>query len=158
MTAKKDTPSLSDVLNKKNDEVTPDSNENYVEDSNNPDPFLSSEVVATVPNKTPDELAAETPDETAARYNIDSEITKEDAKNPRVQAYESTVTRQVPSGTHLHPDIAKSSQNRGIAEMHTDNALVRHQDTAPTYDFAPDADVNDKFQKPAEEDVKDSDV
>jgi hypothetical protein len=97
-----------------------------------------------VGNKTPAELAAETPDETAARYNIDTSISDDDAKNPRVQVYKDTVIRQVPSGTHLHPDIAKDQANRGISENGTDNAQVKRQVTE-TYDFAPDAETNDKF-------------
>ncbi|MFY3741642.1 MAG: hypothetical protein HMLIMOIP_002100 [Candidatus Nitrosomirales archaeon] len=150
--AKKAAPTLKEVLEEKEapKEEEFDRDEDYVDEEK--DSFLSENVVATVPNKTPAELAAETPDETAARYNINTEITKEDAENPRVQVYPETVVKQVPSGTHLHPDIAKDLSNRGIAEMHTDNALVRHPDTAPTYDFAPDAETNDKFQKPVEED------
>ena len=151
--AKKSAPSLSNLLENKpeNSSPTDDAYENR-EDHVHVDSGLSEHVVSTVPNKTPAELAAETPEETAARYNINTEITDEDADNPRVQVYKDTRVKQVPSGTHLHPDIAKDLLNRGIAETHTDNALVRHQDTAPTYDFAPDAETNDKFQKPAEVD------
>ena len=157
--------SLADLLDdNKNNEDTIDA-EHDVDDDNLPeyddrknDPFLSENVVSTVPNKTPAELSGETPEETAARYNITTEITDEDADNPRVQVYDDTRVNQVPSGTHLHPDIAKSAQNRGIAEMHTDNALVRHPDTAPTYDFAPDAETNDKWVKPVEDDDDYEDV
>lgn len=155
-TAKKSVPSLASILDKdKNKDkdiepVTPtEPDDNDIVDDEpvveKDEPKLSEHVVATVPNKTPDELSAESADETADRYNINSEISKTDAENPRVQAYNETRTYQVPSGTHLHPDIAKSQQNRGIAETHTDNAMVKHQDTAPTYDFAPDAEVNDKW-------------
>lgn len=116
------------------------------EDKEN-EPFLSPTVVGTVPNKTPAELSAETPDETASRYGIDQSITDEDADNPRVQVYRDTKVNQVPSGTHLHPDIAKDLLNRGISEQHTDNAQVKRAITE-AYDFAPDAEFNDKFQKP----------
>lgn len=131
-----------------NPEEKLDSDDNPEDDDN----FLSPHVVATVPNKTPAELASESPEETAARYGVDTSISDADADNPRVQVYRDTRVEQVPAGTHLHPDIAKSLQNRGITEMHTDNALVRHPDTAPTYDFAPDAEVNDKWVKPPVED------
>lgn len=130
--------------------------ENYLENTETDEtkkdytPPLSDQVVATVPNKTPAELAAETPDQTAARYGIDPTITDEDAENPRVQVYRDTKVNQVPSGTHLHPDIAKDLLNRGISEQHTDNAQVRRV-TTEGYDFAPDAEYNDKFQKPVEE-------
>lgn len=125
-----------------------DRDEDY--DDEEKDPFLSPEVVSTVPNKTPAELAAETPDETAARYGVDTTITDEDAENPRVQVYKDTPVIQVPSGTHLHPDIAKDLLNRGISQNTTDSAQVSrvvHGD----YDFAPDAENNDKFQKPEPE-------
>lgn len=101
-------------------------------------------------NKTPAELAAETPDETAERYGIDTKITKEDAENPRVQVYEDTVVKQVPSGTHLHPDIAKDLLNRGISANTTDSAQVKRT-IIETYDFAGDAETNDKFQKPVDD-------
>jgi hypothetical protein len=112
------------------------------------EPYLSPEVVATVPNKTPAELASETPDETAARYGINTEISDEDANNPRVQSYRDTRVRQVPSSTHLHPDIAKDNFNRGIVDQGTDNAQVRRV-VSDTYDFAPDAEHNDKWDDSA---------
>lgn len=136
-----------DVLVKVDDQTsTPeefDRDEDYHEDETS-DPFMSPEVVHMASNKTPAELAAETPDETAERYNIDTRISEKDANNPRVQVYRDTLVNQVPSGTHLHPDVAKDLMNRGIAEMHTDNAQVKRVIT-DTYDFAPDAETNDKF-------------
>lgn len=166
--AKKAVPSLADLSSKKKDdeEVTQeipdinedsntdkatDSSEDVSEDiqdetskNDKDENFLSPHVVATVPNKTPAELAAESPDETATRYNINTDISKEDARNPRVQAYDSDVVRQVPSGTHLHPDVAKDMRNRGISDNTTDSAQVKRTVTE-TYDFAPDAEYNDKF-------------
>lgn len=105
---------------------------------------LSPQVVGTVPNKTPAELSSETPKQTAQRYGIDQTITDEDADNPRVDLFRDTHVNQVPSGTHLHPDIAKDLMNRGISEQHTDNAAVRRTSTE-YYSFAPDAEHNDKF-------------
>lgn len=163
--AKKAVPTLSELTQKKNDNTpvedkpvsevdeNTDREENdpgYLEDAEvedseeEDDVFLSLNVVSTVPNKTPAELAAETPEETAARYGVDTSITKKDANNPRVQVYKDTHVRQVPSGTHLHPDIAKDLLNRGISEHTTDNAQVKRTITE-TYDFAPDAETNDKF-------------
>jgi hypothetical protein len=164
--AKKATPSaLSDLLSKdkdKKDETVVEENkqdeipvveedkeeefdrdEDYADEKEN-DTFLSPAVVSTVPNKTPAELSAETPDETAARYGLDTSITDEDADNPRVQAYKDTVVRQVPSGTHLHPDVAKDLQNRGISQHTTDSAQVKREVTE-TYDFAESSEFNDKF-------------
>lgn len=108
-------------------------------------PYVSPAVVALDANKTPAELAAESPEEAAVRYNIDNTISDEDADNPRVQVYRDTLVNQVPSGTHLHPDIAKDHLNRGIAEQTTDSAQVKRQ-IIDTYDFAPDAEFNDKYQ------------
>lgn len=132
--------------------VTPDDeefenatkNHEKPKDSEKEDNKLSPHVVATVPNKTPAELSAETPEETAARYGVDQSINKEDADNPRVQVYKDTYVQQVPSGTHLHPDIAKDLQNRGISERTTDSAQVKRTVTE-TYDFADSSPVNDKF-------------
>lgn len=108
------------------------------------EPKLSQQVVSTVPNKTPAELAAETPAETQARYGIDQSVTDEDADNPRVQVYRDTIVNQVPSGTHLHPDIAKDLLNRGIAETTTDSAQVKRT-VVDSYDFAESSKFNDKF-------------
>jgi hypothetical protein len=105
---------------------------------------LSPAVVSTVPNKTPAELASETPDEAAARYGIDETVSEQDLENPRVQVYKDTVLKQVPSGTHLHPDVAKDMQNRGIQQQTTDTAQVSRMVTHE-YDFAPDAPHNDKW-------------
>jgi hypothetical protein len=104
----------------------------------------SPSVTALRTDKTPAELSSETPDETAARYGVDTTITDEMADNPNIQLYRDTHVNQVPSGTHLHPDIAKDLLNRGISEQHTDNAQVKRTITE-AYAFAPDAEQNDKF-------------
>lgn len=161
--AKKTVPSMEDMLKKKEEEkktvetteetntntdsieFTSDDENKYESDSDKENkPFLSDNVVSLKANKTPAELAAETPDETAKRYGIDTSITEEDAENPRVQVYKDTYVRQVPSGTHLHPDIAKDLMNRGISQHTTDSAQVSRVITVD-YDFAPDAETNDKF-------------
>lgn len=84
--------------------------------------------------KTPNELAGETPDETKARYGYSDTPTAEDIANPHVQVYADTIVKQIPSGTHLHPDIAADLQNRGITEMTTDSAVVKR--TTYEYDYA----------------------
>jgi len=119
-------------------------NTNFDDNDKADKPVMSNQVVGTIPNKTPAELAAETPGQTASRYGIDQTVTDEDADNPRVQAFRDTHVNQVPSGTHLHPDIAKDLLNRGISEQHTDNAQVKRTVTE-YYDFAPNAEHNDKF-------------
>lgn len=126
-------------------------NEEELNEANNEDNrdkedklFLSSQVTSTVPNKTPAELAAETPDETAARYDIQDRATDEDFDNPNVQVYRDDVVKQVPSGTHLHPDIAKDLQNRNISDNTTDSAQVTRRVTE-YHAFAGDAPNNDKF-------------
>lgn len=163
--AKKALPSLSSLTEKKDEAKVEEtkvekakSNSNSNEDFNLDNDDNSEDQLPEAPeepedvdiqsssviNKTPAELAAETPAETADRYNIDTSITDEDADNPRVQVYKDTIVKQVPSGTHLHPDIAKDLHNRGISEQHTDNAMVKRE-IATGYDFAPDAEHNDKF-------------
>ncbi len=125
--------------------TTSDENDAKTEkEENNSDdstPPLSENVVSTVPNKTPAELAAETPDESAARYGIDRTITDEDDKNPRVEASHENLFPQIPSGTHLHPDIAKSTQNRGIGTT-TENASFSQ--AVVGYDYAEEAPIDDK--------------
>jgi hypothetical protein len=161
--AKKAAPSLKEMLNKPKDEdssevtapeeITSEENKEtypnedylHMDEGDKADkPALSRQVVSTVPDKTPAELSSETQEETARRYGVDQTITDEDADNPRVQVYRDTKVNQVPSGTHLHPDIAKDLLNRGISEQHTDNAQVKRT-IVETYDFAPDAPNNDKF-------------
>jgi hypothetical protein len=121
--------------------------EPVLKDQEKNEPYLSPSVVATVPNKTPAELSQESADETAARYNINTDVTQEQIDNPRIQIYKDTVVKQVPSGTHLHPDVAKDLANRGISLQGTDNAQVQRW-AIDTHDFAPDAETNDKWQKP----------
>jgi hypothetical protein len=144
---------LRDLTNKNVDE-------NY-ENKHDKDPMLSEAVVSTVPNRTPAQLAAETPEETAARYGPSASVTKEDIANPKIQVYSDSIVKQVPSGTHLHPDIALDLQNRGIAQATTESARVTHVVTHE-YDFAGDDPNNDKFVKPVEDDddsgIEDSDV
>lgn len=105
---------------------------------------LSNSVVHATSYKTPDEMSTEPPRETAERYNITNEVSEADVKNPRVQIYSDTVIKQVPSGTHLHPDVAKSLHNYGIADRTTDSAQVKRTITE-THDFADAAEHNDKF-------------
>jgi hypothetical protein len=113
-------------------------------DTNKTSGLSNSVVHNTDTSKTPDELATETPDETASRYDITDKVNEGDVDNPRVQIYADTVVKQVPSGTHLHPDIAKDLHNYGIAARTTDSAQVKRTITE-THDFAPDAETNDKF-------------
>ncbi len=94
-------------------------------------------------NKTPEGLATETPEEAAARYHIDTEVTEEDDENPRVE-YFKTEAKQVPAGTHLHPDVAKDVMQKGISHHTTDSAQVVRE-VSVGYDFADDAEQNDKF-------------
>jgi len=74
-------------------------------------------------NKTPAELASETPEESAARYNISSEIPDAVDENPNVEVYRDSGAKQIPSGTHLHPDVAKDNYNRAL-KGGTENATT----------------------------------
>lgn len=100
--------------------------------------------------KTPSELAAETPAETAERYGIDTSVTKTDHENPRVEYSEDDFVSQVPSGTHLHPDIAKDLANRGISAPSTDVGQIRKGDVFVGYDFA-DEPVVEEADEPDED-------
>lgn len=113
------------------------------EDTTNDDIFLSDAVTHTKFDKTPNEMAHETPDESKRRHNIDTTINEEDLDNPNVQVYRDKNYEQIPSGTHLHPDIVKDLENRGITQHTTDAAVVRR--TIEEQVFAGDAEQNDKF-------------
>src|SRR5215203_5805242 len=97
--AKKAVPSLSDLTKKKDDETQKVNNDN-LHDENKPnetnlrtheetkkDAGLSPAVTSTVPNKTPAELSAESPKETAERYGIDNTLDDTNADDPRIQRY-----------------------------------------------------------------------
>lgn len=90
--------------------------------------------------KTPNQLAAETPEETAERYGIDPEVPEENLDNPNIQVHREDYYKQVPSSTHLHPDIAADPQNRGITEPSTDVAQLKRGDTYIGHVFATDED------------------
>lgn len=152
--AKKAVPSLAELTNKKDNDSTVE-NEQSLRDQLNKSNIENDDLrqrlesaekqIEELKNskdirKTPNELSAETPDETHARYGIDTKITAEDADNPRVQVYRDTHVNEVPSGTHLHPDIAKDLMNRGITYPGSDAAIVTR--TVYDYDYAdPPAEV-----------------
>jgi hypothetical protein len=137
--------SSDDVNREESDKADRDVDEDY-ESTHDKDPMLSEAVVSTVPNRTPAQLASETAEETAARYNLKAEPTEADTKNPRVQVYADSEFKQIPSGTHLHPDVVIDMASRRGLTHGTDNAQVRREITHE-YDFAPDAEFNDKFDK-----------
>jgi len=88
------------------------------EGSNDNDPFGNTNGVtipqANVINKTPADMSAETPKETQQRYGISDEVPKEVDENPNVMAHAAMGNYQIPSGTHLHPDIARDNYNRAV--------------------------------------------
>lgn len=143
----------STVADHEHDYVAPGSDSGKANDDK---PYYSDNVTAYRADKTPAELASETPDETAKRYGIKNTVTQEELDNPRVQVYEDTKLTQIPSSTHLHPDVAKDLQNRGISLQGTDNAQVSRNYNSG-YDFAPDAEYQDKGTVPVDGDKFDRD-
>ena len=121
---KKSNPSLSDLVGKKNEETAPVSETNVVMD------------------KTPAELSQETPDETASRYNIKETAHDDVVENPRVEVSYDDYVKQVPSSTHLHPDIAKDPHNRGISAPTTDIGQVVRGGVVE-FDHAPDVNSSE---------------
>lgn len=92
-------------------------------------------------NKTPAGLAAETPEETARRYGITDEVPEDVHNNPNVVATNDNRNFQIPSGTHVHPDVAKDNYNR-IVGGRTENGEVTVNHIQHVY--ATEAPVDDK--------------
>ncbi len=92
-------------------------------------------------NKTPAELSAETPAETAKRFGISDEIPDDVHDNPNVKATRDNRNYQIPGGTHLHPDVAKDNYNRSIGGR-TEHGEVTMMTTQTVY--ATEASLDDK--------------
>lgn len=91
-------------------------------------------------NKTPADLAAETPEQSARRYGIGSEVPEDVIKNPNVQQF-GDANFQIPSGTHLHPDVARDNYNRSL-QGGTESGATTRVITSNVY--AAEAEVDDK--------------
>lgn len=149
---KSTSPSLADLL-KGNDDSTSETeidnpdmktdNHDMEEPSGNPD-GVSFSGTGNVIDKTPAELSAETADETAARYNISSEIPDDVANDPNVQVYADNKDFQIQGGTHVHPDIAKDNYNRAVGSPNNSVMTTR---TVSENVYAGEAELDDKGRK-----------
>lgn len=91
--------------------------------------------------KTPNELAAETPQETQERYGINDEVPDDVHDNPNVTIDRDNRVPQIPGGTHLHPDVAKETYNSSLG-VPTEAGLVTRSVGKSVY--ADEAEVDDK--------------
>lgn len=164
--AKKATPSLVDrlkekeVVTEKNDSPSVDDNgaavvgehaqvetpgSEVVNDGDpvetNVDSFQDPNPGPGLINKTPAELAAETPGETQKRYGISDEIPDDVHNNPNVMANRDMGFAQMPGGTHLHPDIAKDNYNRGVGGRPEQGGV---ETVVRSNVYATEAEVDDK--------------
>lgn len=157
------TPSLSDLLDKTEPEATKSDDEvrtagvdgvmvepagsEVVEQEKpveeNPDGVAFSGT-GNVIDKTPAELSAETPEQTANRFNISDEIPEDIANNPNVQVYADDKNFQIPGGTHVHPDIAKDNYNRAVGSPSSNVGTTR---VVSENVYATEAEQDDKGLK-----------
>jgi hypothetical protein len=116
------------------------------ETENDKDPFVNPNGVnfqgRNPINKTPADMSAETPEMSQQRYGISDEIPDDVIKNPNITE-DGKSARQIASGTHLHPDVARDTYNRSLERTGgSENAAV----TTSGYKlaFATEAPVDDK--------------
>jgi hypothetical protein len=151
--AKKASPSLKDILEKKDtapvadkkDETPKDENgdnKTYITDDGKEADVVKS--VGTKPiDKTPTQLSQETPKETAERYDLDNTITDETNADPSIPVYKDQQFDQIESGTHLHPDIAIDEvRNQNLTIPGTDRGSVSRVVTE--FAFAGESPNDDK--------------
>jgi hypothetical protein len=108
-------------------------------------------------DKTPAELAAETPKETQERFGIVSDIPDDVHNDPSNSVSRDNRVPQVMGGTHLHPDVARSTYNDSLG-LSSDQAAVNVERTAFVY--ANEAEEDDKGingPQPEETPISDAD-
>lgn len=76
-------------------------------------------------NKTPADLSSETPEESRLRFGIPNEVPDDVHNDPNVTANRDMGFVQIPSGTHLHPDIARDNYNRGVGGQAENSQVTR---------------------------------
>lgn len=150
---------LKDKQNEKDEDVntSPDSSDEVVENSEEYAEPVPGNTGTNVINKTPADLAAETPDETDARYGHVEGVNDANHNNPNVNADQDMVkfNKEIPAGTHLHPDIKRSLSNANLGGT-TESAAVTK--TVGQRVYAQEAEVDDKGLKgPKEERNVDND-
>lgn len=111
------------------------------DDSGNPN-GVNFATDANVINKTPADMAAETPAETAKRYGINDKVPQDVHDNPNVAATNDNKLFQIPGGTHVHPDVARDSYNRMVGGRPSESGQVTVTDTQMV--FAQPAEFDDK--------------
>ncbi len=158
---------LSDLLKNKNSEVDTPDDDGSLEDAAAQDeaPEDEHKLVSEDPvvveqygkkfhfDKTPADLAAETPEESAARYGLNSEVPDDVAKDPNVQVSKDYNLMRPSGGTHLHPDIARDNYNRPLSIGET-GVVTR---TVSEHVFAGEAELDDKGLSKTKDEVDSSD-
>jgi hypothetical protein len=99
-------------------------------------------------DKTPGGLSTETPEETSVRYNIDLEVTKEGLEDLDENCREKV--RQIPAGTHLHPDYTNELLRKGGNQASDSAQVVR--DVTVGHSFADE--VEEENAVPPEKEVQ----
>lgn len=105
---------------------------------------IDKQADSKVINRTPAQLAHETPAETAKRYGISSDIPEDVHNDPNVLTTRDNTDFQIPGGTHLHPDIAADNYNRNVGTF-TERAQVSTSSNKRVY--AAEAAFDDKGRK-----------
>lgn len=106
-------------------------------------------------NKTPADLAAETPQQTAKRFGISDEVPDDVHNNPNVEISRDNRIQQVASGTHLHPDVARDTYNSSLSRP-SEAGHVTMTRTQSVY--AQEAEIDDKGRKGFVENDPDADL
>lgn len=102
---------------------------------------VNFETRKNVINRTPAELAGETPAETQRRYGINDHVPDDVHNNPNVTIDRDNRVEQIASGTHLHPDVAKTTYNSSLYRPSEGGTVTK---TVTQQVYAEEAPVDDK--------------
>jgi hypothetical protein len=119
----------------------------------NPNGVTFGDKSSNVIDKTPADLAAESPAESQKRFGINDEVPDDVHNNPNIQVRKDDGVQQIASGTHLHPDVARDHYNRSVGHQPENSAVTR---TVTEYAYATEAEHDDKGLRRS--DVDDRDV
>lgn len=106
-------------------------------------------------NKTPADLAAETPQQTAKRFGISEDVPDDVHNNPNVEISRDNRIQQVASGTHLHPDVARDTYNSSLSRPSEAGHVTMSRTQAV---YAQEAEIDDKGRKGFVENDPDADL
>lgn len=121
-----------------------DVDNNSDDDLGNPNGVTFGDKNVNVIDKTPADLAAESPAASQRRYGINDEVSDDVHNNPNIQVRKDEGVQQIPSGTHLHPDVARDNYNRSIGLQPENGAVTRN---VTEFAYAEEAEHDDKGLK-----------